>query len=204
MVLCFVADSSQKTWNQSQPPPNDVHLKMPPIPSSGPVSSEHGWVAVPPPPPPPGMISSEFNSVNFSGKYNAPLPPPHPSLALGFNKSSFTYDELEAATRGFNNSLLLGEGGYGYVHKGVLPNGKNIAVKSLKSTSGHGEREFQSEVEIISRVHHRHLVSLVGYCIAGQQKLLIYEYIPNNSLDYHLYGMIWNQIWFMFCFVYIP
>ncbi|KAK9077311.1 hypothetical protein SSX86_005648 [Deinandra increscens subsp. villosa] len=170
--------------NQTQPP-NDIHLKMPPPPSSGPVSSEYGWVAAPPPPPP-GMTSSELNSSIFSGPF--PLPPPHPTIALGFNKNTFTYDELAAATRGFNNSLLLGEGGFGYVHKGVLPNGKEIAVKSLKSTSGQGEREFQAEVEIISRVHHRHLVSLVGYCLAGQQKLLVYEYIPNNSLDYHLYG----------------
>lgn len=164
---------------------------MPPVPppASGPVSSEQSWVAAPPPPPP-GMMSSEFNSSMFSGPYQAPLPPPHPTVALGFTKSTFTYDELAAATRRFDNSLLLGEGGFGYVHKGVLPNGKEIAVKSLKSTSGQGEREFQSEVEIISRVHHRHLVSLVGYCITGRQRLLVYEYIPNHSLDYHLYGMI--------------
>lgn len=120
-------------------------------------------------------------------------------MALGFSKSDFTYDELAAATRGFDKSLLLGEGGYGYVYKGVLPNGKEIAVKCLKSTSGQGEREFQSEVEIISRVHHRYLVSLVGYCIAGRKKLLVYEYIRNNSLDYHLYGMKYNHIWCMFC-----
>ncbi|XP_076882311.1 proline-rich receptor-like protein kinase PERK4 [Bidens hawaiensis] len=162
---------------------------MPPVPppASGPVSSEQSWVAAPPPPPP-GMMSGEFNSSMFSGPYQAPLPPPHPTVALGFTKSTFTYDELAAATRGFDNSLLLGEGGFGYVHKGVLPNGKEIAVKSLKSMSGQGEREFQSEVEIISRVHHRHLVSLVGYCITGRKRLLVYEYIPNHSLDYHLYG----------------
>ncbi|KAJ0773829.1 putative protein kinase RLK-Pelle-PERK-1 family [Helianthus annuus] len=175
---------------QPQPqPPNDIHLKMPPVPppASGPVSSEFSWVAAPPPPPP-GMLSSEFNSSTFSGPYQAPLPPPHPTVALGFNKNTFTYDELAAATRGFDHSLLIGQGGFGYVYKGILPNGKEVAIKSLKSTSGQGEREFQSEVEIISRVHHRHLVSLVGYCIAGRQRLLVYEYISNKSLDYHLYG----------------
>ncbi|GKE14945.1 putative proline-rich receptor-like protein kinase PERK6 [Tanacetum coccineum] len=190
MVLTYNVDnrqnSSKKNWNLPQPPPNDIHLKIPP--NSGPASSEFSWVAAPPPPPPPWMTTSEFNSSTFSGRYQDPLPPPHPTMALGFNRSEFTYEELAAATRGFDKSLLLGEGGYGYVHKGVLPNGKEIAVKSLKSTSGQGEREFQSEVEIISRVHHRYLVSLVGYCIAGRKKLLVYEYIRNNSLDYHLYG----------------
>lgn len=85
-------------------------------------------------------------------------------------------------------SNLLGQGGFGYVHKGVLPNGKEIAVKSLKANSGQGEREFQAEVDIISRVHHRHLVSLVGYCIAGSQRMLVYEFVQNGTLEFHLHG----------------
>ncbi|KAC0048438.1 hypothetical protein FH972_027078 [Carpinus fangiana] len=109
-------------------------------------------------------------------------------MAPGFNKSTFTYEELAAATGGFSQANLLGQGGFGYVHKGVLPNGKEVAVKSLKSGSGQGEREFQAEVEIISRVHHRHLVSLVGYCIAGGQRMLVYEFVPNKTLEYHLHG----------------
>ncbi|KAL9229449.1 hypothetical protein vseg_004913 [Gypsophila vaccaria] len=112
---------------------------------------------------------------------------PSPSLTLGFNKSTFSYEELAAATSNFDRSRMLGQGGFGYVHKGVLPNGKEIAVKSLKSGSGQGEREFQSEVEIISRVHHRHLVSLVGYCIARGQRMLVYEFVPNDTLEYHLH-----------------
>ncbi|KAL6986882.1 Proline-rich receptor-like protein kinase perk4 [Sarracenia purpurea var. burkii] len=143
---------------------------------------------MPPPLPPAMMSSSEMSSAGFSGPRHAPLPPPHPSLALGFNKSTFSYEELAAATGGFAKSNLLGQGGFGYVHKGVLPNGKDIAVKSLKSGSGQGEREFQAEVDIISRVHHRHLVSLVGYCMADSQRMLVYEFVPNNSLEYHLHG----------------
>ncbi|XP_022860279.1 proline-rich receptor-like protein kinase PERK1 [Olea europaea var. sylvestris] len=92
------------------------------------------------------------------------------------------------ATDGFSNANLLGQGGFGYVHRGVLPNGKKVAVKQLKSGSGQGEREFQAEVEIISRVHHKHLVSLVGYCITGTQRLLVYEFVPNNTLEFHLHG----------------
>lgn len=152
---------------------------------------------IPPPPggrPPPAVNVSSDHSSSFSGPHSTPLPPPHPSLALGFSKSTFSYDELEAATEGFSQANLLGQGGFGYVHKGVLPNGKEIAVKSLKSGSGQGEREFQAEVEIISRVHHRHLVSLVGYCIAGGIRMLVYEFLPNKTLEYHLHGMFYTPL----------
>ncbi|KAL0643544.1 hypothetical protein Bca4012_041834 [Brassica carinata] len=141
-----------------------------------------------PPPPPPRMPASGDNSSLYSGPARPVLPPPPPTLALGFNKSTFTYQELAAATGGFVDSNLLGQGGFGYVHKGVLPSGKEVAVKSLKSGSGQGEREFQAEVDIISRVHHRYLVSLVGYCIADGQRMLVYEFVPNNTLEYHLHG----------------
>ncbi|PQM34247.1 proline-rich receptor-like protein kinase PERK15 [Prunus yedoensis var. nudiflora] len=83
---------------------------------------------------------------------------------------------------------LLGQGGFGYVHKGVLPSGKEVAVKQLMTGSRQGEREFQAEVDIISRVHHKHLVSLVGYCITGAERLLVYEFVPNNTLEFHLHG----------------
>ena len=153
------------------------------------------WLA----PPPPIGNSDDMSSIN-SGPYRPPLPPPPPNIALGFNKSTFTYDELVAATGGFDQVKLLGQGGFGYVHKGVLPNGKEIAVKSLKLGSGQGEREFQAEVEIISRVHHRHLVSLVGYCIAGGQRMLVYEivHVPKKTLEHHLHGkflFLHNFLW---------
>ncbi|XP_024932879.3 proline-rich receptor-like protein kinase PERK4 [Ziziphus jujuba] len=142
-----------------------------------------GWNAQPPPPLP--FPNSGDASSDFSG---APLPPPAPGMALGFNKNTFTYEELAAATNGFSQANLLGQGGFGYVHKGVLPNGTQVAVKSLKSGSGQGEREFQAEVETISRVHHRHLVTLEGYSIAGGQRMLVYEFVPNKTLEYHLHG----------------
>ncbi|KAL6144701.1 hypothetical protein ACLB2K_055392 [Fragaria x ananassa] len=112
-----------------------------------------------------------------------------PSSAFGFSESTFTYQELAMATNGFSSENLLGQGGFGYVHKGVLPNGKVVAIKQLKAGSGQGEREFQAEVEVINRVHHRHLVSLVGYCISGAQRLLVYEFVSNNTLEFHLHGM---------------
>ncbi|KAF3431271.1 hypothetical protein FNV43_RR26001 [Rhamnella rubrinervis] len=102
--------------------------------------------------------------------------------------SLFTYEELMEITRGFERQNVIGEGGFGSVYKGWLPDGRPVAVKQLKAGSGQGEREFRAEVEIISRVHHRHLVSLVGYCICEKQRLLIYEFLPNNTLEHHLHG----------------
>lgn len=114
--------------------------------------------------------------------------PPAAGVALGFPKSTFTLEELSRATNNFSSANLLGQGGFGYVHKGVLPNGKEVAIKQLKAGSGQGEREFHAEVETISRVHHRHLVSLVGYCITGSSRLLVYEFLPNDTLEFHLHG----------------
>ncbi|CAL9764438.1 unnamed protein product [Musa acuminata subsp. burmannicoides] len=104
------------------------------------------------------------------------------------SKSWFTYEELMDITNGFSRENHIGEGGFGSVYKGVLQDGREVAVKQLKIGSGQGDREFKAEVEIISRVHHRHLVSLVGYCIAEQHRLLVYEFVSNKTLDHHLHG----------------
>uniref|UniRef100_A0A6N2N859 non-specific serine/threonine protein kinase n=1 Tax=Salix viminalis TaxID=40686 RepID=A0A6N2N859_SALVM len=111
-----------------------------------------------------------------------------PGISLGYSQSTFTYEELAMGTDNFSNANLLGQGGFGYVHKGLLANGTVVAIKQLKSGSRQGEREFQAEIEIISRVHHRHLVSLVGYCITGSQRMLVYEFVPNDTLEFHLHG----------------
>ncbi|XP_074576752.1 proline-rich receptor-like protein kinase PERK9 [Curcuma longa] len=101
---------------------------------------------------------------------------------------SFSYEELYRITNGFSPQNILGEGGFGSVYKGCLPDGREVAVKRLKIESGQGDREFKAEVEIISRVHHRHLVSLVGYCISYNQRLLVYDFVPNGTLESHLHG----------------
>ncbi|KAF2534294.1 hypothetical protein F2Q70_00030220 [Brassica cretica] len=171
----------QQQWRQQNatPPSDHVVTSLPPPPKAPSPPRQ------PPPPPPPPFMSSSGGS-DYSDR--PVLPPPSPGLVLGFSKSTFTYEELARATNGFSEANLLGQGGFGYVHKGVLPSGKEVAVKQLKVGSGQGEREFQAEVEIISRVHHRHLVSLVGYCIAGAKRLLVYEFVPNNNLEFHLHG----------------
>ncbi|CAL9751790.1 unnamed protein product, partial [Musa acuminata subsp. burmannicoides] len=175
-------------WQQNAPPPADHVVKLPPGPPPPPPFASrppHSPGHLPPPPPP--MISSSGGSgSNYSGS-EVPLPP-SPGGALGLSRSTFTYEQLVMATDGFSDANLLGQGGFGYVHRGVLPNGKEVAVKQLKIGSGQGEREFQAEVDIISRVHHKHLVTLVGYCISGGKRLLVYEYVPNNTLEFHLHG----------------
>ncbi|XP_010543957.1 PREDICTED: putative proline-rich receptor-like protein kinase PERK11 isoform X2 [Tarenaya hassleriana] len=110
------------------------------------------------------------------------------SAVIGTTKTLFTYEDLSQITQGFAKANVVGEGGFGYVYKGVFPDGQNVAIKQLKSSNAEGYREFKAEVEIISRVHHRHLVSLAGYCISEQHRFLIYEFVPNNTLDHHLHG----------------
>ena len=85
------------------------------------------------------------------------------------------------------------------MYKGCLPDKREVAVKQLKVGGAQGEREFRAEVEIISRVHHRHLVSLVGYCISENQRLLVYDYVPNNTLYHHLHGKLYFSLenWFI-------
>ncbi|GMP83089.1 hypothetical protein CsSME_00037141 [Camellia sinensis var. sinensis] len=114
--------------------------------------------------------------------------PSEPGGLGSSSRSWFTYEELVEATNGFSVQNLLGEGGFGCVYKGYLADGREVAVKQLNIGGGQGEREFKAEVEIISRIHHRYLVSLVGYCISEKQRLLVYDYVPNNTLYFHLHG----------------
>ncbi|XP_022714977.1 proline-rich receptor-like protein kinase PERK15 isoform X2 [Durio zibethinus] len=177
-------------------------------PSPGPKVDHQHWQqnapqvsVLPKPTPPPGITphlhqspvncyaSAEPTSKSTSlGSERPSNPLPSPGMAIGHSLGTFTYEDLALATDNFSDPNLIGQGGFGYVHKGVLKNGKVVAIKQLKAGSGQGEREFQAEVDIISHVHHRHLVSLVGYCIIGDKRLLVYEFVPNNTLEFHLHG----------------
>ncbi|KAK4764406.1 hypothetical protein SAY87_013844 [Trapa incisa] len=109
------------------------------------------------------------------------------SSLIGGARIAFTYESLMEITNRFSWENIIAQGGFGCVYKGYLPEGRAVAVKQLKMGGGQGDREFRAEVEIISRVHHRHLVSLVGYCISDQQRLLIYEFVPSKTLEHHLH-----------------
>uniref|UniRef100_A0A1S4DST5 Receptor-like serine/threonine-protein kinase n=1 Tax=Cucumis melo TaxID=3656 RepID=A0A1S4DST5_CUCME len=103
------------------------------------------------------------------------------------NKLEMPIGVVEAATENFSFSNKIGEGGFGPVYKGKLPSGQEIAVKKLAERSGQGLQEFKNEVIFISQLQHRNLVKLLGYCIHQEEILLIYEYLPNKSLDCFLF-----------------
>lgn len=100
----------------------------------------------------------------------------------------FSLKELHAATNNFNYDNKLGEGAFGSVYWGQLWDGSQIAVKRLKVLSNNAEMEFSVEVEILARVRHKNLLSLRGYCAEGQERLIVYDYMPNLSLLSHLHG----------------
>ncbi|KFK26217.1 hypothetical protein AALP_AA8G217700 [Arabis alpina] len=102
--------------------------------------------------------------------------------------NTFTYEYLAQATDDFSSTNIIGKGGFGFVYSGVLPDGRQVAIKQLKSDSLQGEQEFRAEIEIISRVHHKNLVSLIGHCSQGSHRLLVYEFISNNTLEFHLHA----------------
>ncbi|KAI3736242.1 hypothetical protein L6452_15780 [Arctium lappa] len=95
----------------------------------------------------------------------------------------FAFERISASTDGFSEANKLGEGGFGPVYKGKFPGGLEIAVKRLSIHSGQGLEEFKNEVTLIAKLQHRNLVRLLGYCMKGNEKMLIYEYMPNKSLD---------------------
>ncbi|XP_044969812.1 G-type lectin S-receptor-like serine/threonine-protein kinase At4g03230 [Hordeum vulgare subsp. vulgare] len=113
--------------------------------------------------------------------------------------SMFEFSQVIDATNNFSEGNKLGEGGFGRVYKGQLPNGLDIAVKRLTQHSGQGLNEFKTEIHLIAKLQHTNLVRLLGYCIEGEEKILIYEYMSNKSLDFFIFDttrgalLNWNR-----------
>ncbi|CAH9067645.1 unnamed protein product [Cuscuta europaea] len=133
-------------------------------------------------------------SININGSQYLPKGS-HRSWWSRPNKDQFTstsgitrysYKDIQKATENFMN--ILGQGSFGPVYKATLPNGEVVAVKKLSTNSRQGEREFQTEVTLLGRLHHRNLVNLLGYCVDKGQHMLIYEFMINGSLENHLYN----------------
>ncbi|KAA8519985.1 hypothetical protein F0562_014241 [Nyssa sinensis] len=108
---------------------------------------------------------------------------------------SLQYDfaTIRVATDNFSAANKLGEGGFGPVYKGRLPNGQEVAVKRLSKGSGQGEQEFKNEMSLLAQLQHRNLVKLLGFCLEGEERLLIYELLTNGSLDQILFDTINGQ-----------
>ncbi|KAF7809264.1 putative serine/threonine-protein kinase PBL28 isoform X1 [Senna tora] len=106
--------------------------------------------------------------------------------------SVFTLKEMEEATGAFSEGNLLGKGGFGRVYRGTLRSGEVVAIKKMEVPAikeAEGEREFRVEVDILSRIDHPNLVSLIGYCADGKHRFLVYEYMHNGNLQDHLNGI---------------
>ncbi|KAL8030397.1 hypothetical protein ABFS82_14G280700 [Erythranthe guttata] len=102
---------------------------------------------------------------------------------------SFTFKELAIATQNFREANLIGEGGFGSVYRGKLDSNLIVAIKQLNLEGLQGSQEFVVEVLMLSLLHHPNLVNLIGYCIDGDQRLLVYEFMPMGSLENHLFDL---------------
>ncbi|XP_025980684.2 G-type lectin S-receptor-like serine/threonine-protein kinase At4g27290 [Glycine max] len=129
-----------------------------------------------------------MKKIFHQSRHNSKLRKEEPDLP------AFDLPFIAKATDNFSDANKLGEGGFGPVYKGTLIDGQDIVVKRLSNTSGQGMEEFKNEVALIARLQHRNLVKLHGYCIQEEEKMLIYEYMPNKSLDYFIFDEIRSKI----------
>uniref|UniRef100_A0A2N9GGI6 Uncharacterized protein n=1 Tax=Fagus sylvatica TaxID=28930 RepID=A0A2N9GGI6_FAGSY len=150
---------------------------------------------------------SELDCNNASTPSPSPSPPLAPSLSPPLTNTSAAkgaaVDEISSveslqldfvtikiATDNFSDANKLGQGGFGAVYKGMLSNGQVIAVKRLSKESGQGDLEFKNEVVLVAKLQHRNLVRLLGFCLERKERLLIYEFVPNASLDHFIFDPI--------------
>lgn len=107
----------------------------------------------------------------------------------------YDFSDIKDATNNFSSESLLGKGGFGSVYKGQMPSGPEVAAKRLAACSGQGLLEFKNEIQLVARLQHRNLVRLLGCCIEGdQEKILVYEYMPNKSLDVFIFDNVKREL----------
>ncbi|KAF8700473.1 hypothetical protein HU200_034416 [Digitaria exilis] len=111
----------------------------------------------------------------------------NPEDVLSIDSLTIDLATLRATTENFDEAKKLGQGGFGAVYKGILPDGREIAVKRLSQNSRQGIKELKTELVLVAKLQHKNLVRLVGVCLENHEKLLVYEYMPNNSLDSFLF-----------------
>ncbi|TYI21121.1 hypothetical protein ES332_A06G015300v1 [Gossypium tomentosum] len=139
------------------------------------------------------MVNSNIRDAVALGRASS-VPPPlcsfcqHKAPVFGKPPRRFSYEELEEATDGFAEVNFLAEGGFGVVYRGILRDGQVVAMKLLKFVGCQADIDFCREVQVLSCAQHRNVVLLIGFCIDGNKRVLVYEYICNGSLDFHLHG----------------
>ncbi|KAM1266209.1 hypothetical protein ACFX2J_035804 [Malus domestica] len=121
------------------------------------------------------------------GRFIKATRPTDQAIILNPDLHAFTHESVLAATSNFSEANKLGQGGFGTVYKGKLATGQEVAVKRLSKFSGQGTDEFKNELILIYQLQHTNLVQLFGFCIHEEERMLIYEYMPNKSLDYFLF-----------------
>ncbi|KAK6917378.1 Gnk2-homologous domain [Dillenia turbinata] len=102
----------------------------------------------------------------------------------------YNFESIRIASNNFSDNNKLGQGGFGAVFRGLLPDGEEIAVKRLSANSAQGDQEFKNEVLLVAKLQHRNLARLLGFSMKGQERLLIYEFLSNGSLDHFLFGAV--------------
>ncbi|XP_071921476.1 probable serine/threonine-protein kinase PBL25 [Coffea arabica] len=137
------------------------------------------------PPPPPSVNNTQNLPVEAKNANDVPVTPE----TANSGARTFTFRELAMATKNFRQECLLGEGGFGKVYKATLQSGEVVAVKRLDRNGTQGNKEFLVEVLMLTLLKHSNLVSLIGYCADGEQRLLVYEYLPTGSLESHLHDL---------------
>ncbi|KAH6797306.1 Leucine-rich repeat protein kinase family protein [Perilla frutescens var. hirtella] len=150
---------------------------------------------------PPGYLLGESKGLEFVSSSSSSSPWMSNTIkVIRLDKTAFTHSDILRATRSFSDDRIIGMGGSGTVYRGVLPDGRDVAVKKLQSEGMEGEREFRAEMEVLSGNGfgwpHPNLVTLYGWCLNGSEKLLVYEYMEGGSLEDHItdrVGMNWRR-----------
>ncbi|XP_028785323.1 probable receptor-like protein kinase At1g30570 [Neltuma alba] len=143
------------------------------------------------------LYGATVNST-VSAKGSAGFQNPYGSVATTRLGKRFTLAEIRAAAKNFDESLIIGVGGFGKVYKGEIDDGVPAAIKRANPQSEQGLAEFETEIEMLSKLRHRHLVSLIGFCEEQNEMILVYEYMANGTLRSHLFGsnlppLTWKQ-----------
>ncbi|KAF3773740.1 Cysteine-rich receptor-like protein kinase 8 [Nymphaea thermarum] len=160
------------------------------IPASAPPNSSPPLAG---PPPPPLPLNPSKPSASSSGSAKEDL--------ANTNLKIFDLQTIKVATNYLSEENKLGEGGFGPVYKGTLEDGQKIAVKRLSTVSGQGTAEFKNEVQLVAKLQHKNLVRLLGCCLEGEEKILVYEYVPNTSLNKFIFDpskhteFTWEQLY---------